>query len=341
MRNERYSRALNREAQNIPPIWMMRQAGRYHKHYQSLRKKYSFMELCKKPELAAEVALGPIQDFDFDLAILFSDILFPLEGLGMGLKYSDSKGPELNWYLSEDTIMNLSSEEEAISFLQFQAKALQYTRELLPPDKSLIGFIGGAWTLYCYAIEGKHSGNLINPKIPISLRDKFLQIIESLLIKNIAMQLENQAEVVMVFDTAAGALSPFEFEQIVIPFLQKLGNTFPGKVAYYAKDASEHCLKKVLRVKGLAGLGVDHRNYIPDILSWNRSGFTQGNFDQVLLFREKNDFLKSLKEYLSPIKELTPSDRKGWVCGLGHGVLPNTPEENVKLFVNTVREELA
>ncbi|MCB1160342.1 MAG: uroporphyrinogen decarboxylase, partial [Leptospiraceae bacterium] len=238
MRNERYSRALNREAQNIPPIWMMRQAGRYHKHYQSLRKKYSFMELCKKPELAAEVALGPIQDFDFDLAILFSDILFPLEGLGMGLKYSDSKGPELNWYLSEDTIMNLSSEEEAISFLQFQAKALQYTRELLPPDKSLIGFIGGAWTLYCYAIEGKHSGNLINPKIPISLRDKFLQIIESLLIKNIAMQLENQAEVVMVFDTAAGALSPFEFEQIVIPFLQKLGNTFPGKVAYYAKDAS-------------------------------------------------------------------------------------------------------
>ena len=87
MANERFTNAINYKEQNIPPIWMMRQAGRYHSHYQNLRAKYSFMELCKIPEIAAEVALGPVQDFDFDLAILFSDLLFPLEGLGMGLKF--------------------------------------------------------------------------------------------------------------------------------------------------------------------------------------------------------------------------------------------------------------
>ena len=97
MANEKFQNALQAQVQDCPPIWLMRQAGRYHNHYQKLRQKHSFMELCKIPELAAEVTLGPIEDFDFDAAILFSDLLFPLEGLGMGLRYSDAKGPELGW----------------------------------------------------------------------------------------------------------------------------------------------------------------------------------------------------------------------------------------------------
>src|SRR3954471_11146964 len=108
MANARFQNALSRVPQAIPPIWLMRQAGRYHKHYQTLRAKHSFMDLCKQPELAAEVALGPVLDFRFDAAILFSDLLFPLEGLGLGLKYTDH-GPQLEWKLNENTISRLRS----------------------------------------------------------------------------------------------------------------------------------------------------------------------------------------------------------------------------------------
>src|SRR5437762_5753805 len=124
----------------------MRQAGRYHRHYQGLRAKHSFMDLCKQPELAAEVALGPVLDFDFDTAILFSDLLFPLEAMGMGLEYTD-QGPRLGWKLSRATLSRLRSIEEAWPNLLFQGEALRATRSLLPDDRSLIGFVGGPWTL--------------------------------------------------------------------------------------------------------------------------------------------------------------------------------------------------
>src|SRR5438270_13960784 len=161
--NARFQNALARRAQATPPIWLMRQAGRYHKHYQALRAKYSFMDLCKRPELAAEVALGPVLDFDFDAAILFSDLLFPLEALGMGLEYTD-QGPELGWRLNEKNIAQLRSIEEAWPSLLFQGEALRATRERLPNGRSLIGFVGGPWTLFAYAVEGSHSGTLAASK---------------------------------------------------------------------------------------------------------------------------------------------------------------------------------
>src|SRR6058998_1484999 len=130
----RFQNALARRAQPTPPIWLMRQAGRYHRLYQALRKKHSFMELCKEPDLAAEVALGPVLDFDFDAAILFSDLLFPLEALGMGLRYADH-GPELGWRLDRQTIPQLREVEEAWPNLLFQGQALRATRARLPADR--------------------------------------------------------------------------------------------------------------------------------------------------------------------------------------------------------------
>src|SRR5437773_9007965 len=133
----RFQNALARRSQSTPPIWLIRQAGRYHKHYQALREKYSFMDLCKRPELAAEVALGPVLDFDFDAAILFSDLLFPLEALGMGLEYTD-RGPQLGWNLNEETLAQLCDVEEAWPRLLFQRDAVRITRSLLPANKTLI-----------------------------------------------------------------------------------------------------------------------------------------------------------------------------------------------------------
>src|ERR1700756_4446417 len=120
--NVRFQNALKRVPQATPPIWLMRQAGRYHKHYQALRRRHSFMDLCKRPDLAAQVALGPVIDFDFDAAILFSDLLFPLEALGMGLEYTDH-GPQLGWQLNRDTAGGLRDVEDAWPHLLFQGDA--------------------------------------------------------------------------------------------------------------------------------------------------------------------------------------------------------------------------
>ena len=175
--NPRFQNALKRQPQDIPPVWLMRQAGRYHSHYQKLRSKHSFVELCKVPELAAETAMGPIREFDFDAAILFSDLLFPLEALGMGLTYDPA--PALGFQLNEETVTRLKNWTEACPALAFQGEAMKATRAVLPSDKSLVGFVGGPWTLFVYAVEGSHKGALTKSKQLLS--SLFPRFAESLL----------------------------------------------------------------------------------------------------------------------------------------------------------------
>lgn len=338
--NSLFQNALSRTPQKTPPIWFMRQAGRYHQHYQNLRAKHSFMELCKQPELAAQVALGPVAEFDFDVSILFSDILFPLEALGMGLDYTDH-GPQLAFKLSHETIENLGEVAPAIEFMKFQKQAMQATREVLPKHKSLIGFVGGFWTLFVYATEGSHAGSLIHSKKQIHLFPQFLEKMYPLIKENIRLQFEGGAEVVMVFDTAAGEVSPMFFQEWILPVLSKLSHEFPGKIGYYSKGTQPVFFNDHFKSLPWAGQGFDHRCFIPDCFQIQNKGFVQGNFDQSLLFMDESDFKKSLHTFLAPMKELSLEQRAGWVCGLGHGVLPKTPEKNVKHFVETVREVLS
>jgi len=337
MANKRFENALNRVPQKIPPVWMMRQAGRYHSHYQNLRASHSFMELCKVPELASEVALGPIEDFDFDVSIMFSDLLFPLEGLGMGLQYTE-KGPRLDWYLETNKLTQLKPIDEALENLKFQKDVLKLTREKLPADKSLIGFVGGPWTLYVYAVEGSHAGSLIKSKTQPDLFKNFCELLVPLLIKNIELQLGGGAEVVMIFDTAAGEVSPQFYETWIVPQLQKISSHFPKQVAYYSKGTTPAHYSGGLRNSAWAGFGYDHRFELTEVLKNTRTGFVQGNFDQALLFTPVARFESVLKKYLEKFSELSAEQRAGWVCGLGHGVLPSTPEENVKSFVRIIRE---
>ncbi|PJZ70747.1 uroporphyrinogen decarboxylase [Leptospira perolatii] len=337
MHNERFGNALALKKQSIPPIWMMRQAGRYHSHYQNLRKKYSFEELCKVPELSAEVAFGPVDDFGFDAAILFSDILFPLEALGMGLRFGED-GPRLGWHLEHPgDLARFHILEEAVDFLKFQKEAMQLTRKKIPSDRSLIGFIGGPWTLFCYANLGKHDGNLVQPKVASLLREGFYKKLVPLLKENIRLQLEGGAEIVMIFDTAGGDASPSFFKDFILPPVRELIKTFPGKIGYYAKALPKGSLELLTSVEGLLGFGLDHRWELPQFLG-NGKHFVQGNFDQAMLFLEPAEFRHYLLKWLHPFLELSPERRTGWICGLGHGVLPKTPEENVRTFVETVRE---
>jgi uroporphyrinogen decarboxylase len=336
MSNQKFTNALKRIPQDCPPIWFMRQAGRYHDHYQELKKKYTFEQLCKNPELAAQTALGPIEDFDFDVSILFSDILFPLEALGMNLKYNP--GPQLTPLLSDlDSLKTFKPFEEASQFLNFQSQAVQYTRELLPDNKSLIGFIGGPWTLFTYALEGVHKGHMINSKRNEELYHGFCEQMLPLLDFCINEQLKSGAEIVMIFDTSAGELSASEFKQFVYPALEYLSGKHQNKVAYYGKGTTRD---QIIHLKNLslAGMGYDHRFNLATVLAETTKGFVQGNFDQALLFCEPHQFERKLQEYLRPLQQLTKEERSGWVCGLGHGVLPKTPQINVKRFVKKIRE---
>ncbi len=222
-----FQRALAGEPQRVPPIWLMRQAGRYHRPYQELRKQHGFEELCRVPELAAEVAMGPIRDFDFDAAILFSDLLFPLEALGMSLSY-DEGPPKLDGPLDRDRIARFRSAEEAAARLQFQADAVALTRRRLSPEKGLIGFVGGPWTLFVYAMEGSHAGAMRIAKSSWQLYRDFAERMVPVLRTCIARQLAAGADVVMMLDTAAGELPPSFFHREVVPDLTQPGGGVRG-----------------------------------------------------------------------------------------------------------------
>lgn len=338
--NKRFQNALTRTHQATPPVWMMRQAGRYHQHYQKLRAQHSFLELCKNTELATEVTMGPIMDFDFDVAILFSDLLFPLEAMGLGLEYAP--GPILKNRLTAENFAKIQNEippSRAFNGLKFQGEAMAQIRERLPSEKSLIGFVGGPWTLFTYAVENEHKGALTQSKVQTKLFNDFSAYIVSLLKLNIEDQLQNGAEVVMIFDTSAGELSPVDFDIKVRPAIQELAKTFHGRIGYYAKGVQPaHYENEFWRSGSLAGQGYDHRFALTDCLKSSRSGFVQGNFDQSLLFLPESEFEVTLSNYLEKAAQLSVAERAGWVCGLGHGVLPGTPEKNVRRFVQKVRE---
>jgi uroporphyrinogen decarboxylase len=335
--NTLFQRALRREILEVPPVWMMRQAGRYHQHYQSLRKKHSFMDLCKKADLAAEVAMGPIREFDFDAAILFSDLLFPLETLGMPLTYDP--GPKLGWNLSEEKqLLSLKSVDAALKGLHFQAEALAETRKVLPSSKSLIGFVGGPWTLFVYAVEGSHKGGLKKSMGLSTLYAKYAEIMLPLLKKNIELQLDAGAEIVMIFDTAAGDVTAeFFAKYLKSDLLNLLNSSQEKKIGYYMRGGTtDHY--DLLSDSQAAGFGYEHSFDIKERILNAKSGFVQGNFNQEFLTLDTESFQREFDKWLSPLLTLPKESRAGWVAGLGHGITPLAKESNVKLFVQNMRK---
>ena len=333
MYNQRFLNAIKLKEQNIPPIWFMRQAGRYHSHYQKLKEKYSFEQLCKNPELAAEVAVGPVNEFDFDLAILFSDILFILEGLGMDLTFNP--GPIMGQKLDKNNYKKFQDTEKAINFLEFQKKALQITREKLPKDKSLIGFVGGPWTVLNYALGKDNRINLEKDSFTFSF---FKETFIPLLIQNIKLQIDGGAEIVMILDSGLQNMDTKNFEKYYTLFLKDLSRNYSDNIAYYARGVSEIEFSKLCNLN-FAGLGCDSSINIKNCLKKNKYKFFQGNFDQNKMLLEKEDLKKELDIYCKDFLSLTLEERAGWICGLGHGINKNTSEKNVHFFIETIRKQ--
>ncbi len=336
-----FQRALAGEPQPVPPIWLMRQAGRYHRPYQALRSRHRFEDLCRIPELAADVALGPVLDFDFDAAILFSDLLFPLEAFGMALSYAEGP-PTLDGPIDWQRIERFTELPEAAARMQFQADAIRHTRALLPSEKGLIGFVGGPWTLFAYAMEGSHAGAMRVAKSSWSLYREFAARMTPLLRTLIERQLAAGADVVMILDTAAGELPPSYFHRAIAADLTQLAFAAPRRVGYYTKGAHPAHYSGAMAAAPWAGIGVDSRCDLAAVLSApSRAGFVQGNFDPAWLFLPEPELGAALGEFLDPVAALTAVERRGWICGLGHGVLPGTPESAVRTFVDTVRQRFA
>jgi uroporphyrinogen decarboxylase len=325
------------------PVWFMRQAGRYHSHYQGIKKNSDFMTMCKNPELACEVTLGPIEDFKFNAAILFSDLLFPLELLGMGLSYQ-SGPPTLEWHLEEKSdLKKLKLIQDTRKFFGFQGEACKLIRSNLPKNVSLLGFVGAPFTLYTYAVEGSHSGNLVSAKKGLydGRFDAFCEILIPELVQEMIIQAENGAEAVALFDTAAGELSPQDFKELIVPKLNEVLKLFKEKspqtkVIYYSKHTQSHHIKS-LNLDYIDVIGVDWRCDLIEIQKILPSRlYVQGNFDPSWLHLPWEHLEKKAKTYINDLRERGLNFNK-WIAGLGHGVLIQTPEENVKKLVQLIQ----
>ena len=329
MANKFFENSLNRISQPTPPIWFMRQAGRYHSHYNKLKEKYTFEQLCKNPELASEVACGPIQEFDFDVAILFSDILFPLEGLGLPLKFNP--GPIFGEFIRQDNYQQYANIDKAIEHMEFQRNAITSTREKLPKNKSLIGFVGGLWTLLCFALNKKNQSFHIEDFHFVFMKETLLPLIK----RNIQLQLDAGAEIIMIFDSSLGQLSFQLHKSQYISFIKDLAETFPNQLGYYCRGKSKIEIE-LLFPFSFAGLGIDHQIDIANFLSNYDNGFIQGNFDETKMLMDKESLSKEIHAYCDHIE--SSNTTKGWICGLGHGINKKTPEENVHLFIDIIRK---
>lgn len=320
--NEIFTNAINRVEQSCPPIWMMRQAGRYQSSYMELKETYNFMQMCKLPQIAAKVAMLPINEFDFDVAILFSDILWHVEGLGLPLTFDP--GPKFEFNLSEENYRNHMCLETAVEHINFQKTALEATRALLPKSKSLIGFVGGPWSVLNYAL-GEN-------KVSADFKTMYLDdVIIPLMARSIRAQKLAGAEVVMIFDSGLHNMSKIYYENKYLPMMEQLASI--GKVGYYTRDLPNGSLPKVKKMEW-AGIGIDSTQDLVKTLKTHTNGFVQGNFDEKHMLLDTKLYHYELDKWIESMEDV---DTTGWVCGLGHGIHKTTPTDNVKHFINKVR----
>jgi uroporphyrinogen decarboxylase len=342
--NDTFLKACRGEEVSHTPIWIMRQAGRYLSEYQKIRKKVDFLTLCKTPELAAEVTIQPIDILGVDAAILFSDILIPLEAMGMKLEFHEKRGPVFEAPIrDEEAVAGLEVPEpdEVVGFVMDTIKILRRElRERVP----LIGFSGAPLTLATYMIEGGTSKNFLHTKQMIFQRPDLYGVLMKKVTGMTTAYLKSQiragAQAVQIFDTWAGILSPRDFVDFALRYVQEIiselkewmsgqeGENVP--VIYFVGQCSG--LLEEIRNSGADVIGVDWR--IDMDLAIKRAGADysyQGNLDPCALFLPVNRIEERVKDILG-----RASSARGHIFNLGHGVLPETPVEHVIALVEAV-----
>jgi len=333
-----FLRACRRQDTSYTPIWLMRQAGRYLKEYRALRKKYSFLDMCKHPELAAQVTLQPIEKFKLDAAIIFSDILIPLEPMGVEFEFAKGEGPVFHHPLREkkdvERLRVFDPEKEISSLME----AIRIVRKELEGRVPLIGFSGAPFTLASYIIEGGHSKNYVLTK-GLMYQDRptwdaLMEKISEVLIRYLNAQTQSGVQALQIFDSWVGCLSPGDYEEYVLPYSRKVIEGVSKSVPLIHFATSNSTLLELMKRAGGDVIGLDWRMDIGE--AWARLGYDvaiQGNLDPVILLGPVDLIERNVKKILDRV-----GGRPGHIFNLGHGILPNTPPDHVATLVDIVHE---
>ncbi|MFQ5900362.1 MAG: uroporphyrinogen decarboxylase [Thermodesulfobacteriota bacterium] len=334
-----FIKACWRKPVDYTPVWLMRQAGRYMKEYRAIKEKHSFLTMCKTPELAAEITMQPINKIGVDAAIIFADILLPLEGMGIGFEFTKNDGPVIKNPIRNraniESIKIITPEED----LSYVMEALKLVRKEVDGKVPLIGFSGAPFTLASYMIEAAHSRNYIlvksmmynDPSSWHLLMEKTSRVITLYLKAQIAAG----AQAVQLFDSWVGCLSPGDYKEFVLPHSKSVIDGLKGEgvpVIHFGTDSST--LLELMREAGGDVIGVDWRIGLDD--GWKKIGYDkaiQGNLDPVALFSSPERIEELVKSILDQA-----GDRAGHIFNLGHGILPKTPVENVIAMVEAVHK---
>lgn len=337
IRNDLLLKTLRKETVPRPPVWMMRQAGRYLPEYMKLRDKYDFFTRVQTPELATEITLQPISRVGVDAAIIFSDILVIPQAMGMTVLLEEGKGPHLPQVIKNEADVDRLRVYEAEFELDYVYKALALTSRELNGEIPLIGFAGAPFTILCYMVEGKGSKTWDKAKAFCfsnpTLAKQLLQKITDVTIKYLRKQVEAGANVVQVFDSWSGSLSPEDFSIFAQPFLLQIASAlrdicpvilFPKGSWYALGDlAKSHA----------AGIGLDWT--VSPHIARKLTGDSitlQGNFDPAKLL------LPPSQIKIEVHKMIDGFGVQQYIANLGHGITPNVPVENAIAFVEAVKE---
>jgi len=336
--NSRFVRACRSEPVDVTPVWLMRQAGRYMAEYRAVRKRHSILEICKTPEIAAEVTITAAEKLDVDAAIIFADLLLPLEVMGLPFHFAAGEGPVIERPLRTrrdiDALITDRSAE-----LGYVAESVRRVARHFGDTLPVIGFCGAPFTLASYMIEGGGSRSYIHTKkmmyTETAAWETLMRKLVEVLSAYAAEQATAGADALQIFDSWVGCLSVEDYRRYVLPFskdlVQRLRKT-KAPIIYFGTDTAT--LLPSMKETGAEVVGVDWR--VPLDQAWrslNFAGGVQGNLDPVLLFAGQ----KELRERTDAILRQA-GGRPGHIFNLGHGILPETPVENVRALVNFVRE---
>ncbi len=333
-----FLKACRREPTDVTPIWLMRQAGRYMPEYREVRARVSFLELCKDPALATEVTVTAAERLEVDAAILFADILLILEPLGFDLEFAKGEGPVIHNPIREAADVDRVRPMADASPLGYVMDAVAMIRAALRPETPLIGFAGAPFTLACYAIEGGGSRHYAKAKTFMYRDPGAWDALMARLVDATAHYLNAQAaagaQVLQIFDSWVGSLGPDAYQRFVQPHMRRLiASLAPGTpVIHFGTDTST--LLELQRDAGGDVIGLDWRVNLDE--AWARLGpgvAVQGNLDPITLFAP----IPELKRQASRILDQA-AGRPGHIFNLGHGIMPDTPVDNVRTLIQHVHE---
>lgn len=337
--NDRFLRACRREPVDRPPVWMMRQAGRYLPQYRAVRKKADFLTMCHTPELATEVTLQPVDLLGVDAAIIFSDILVIPDAMGMDLSVDEGVGPQFSDPVRSLADLKRLHDVEPEEGLKYHLDALRLTRKELSGRVPLIGFAGSPWTLFAYMTEGKGTKSFSVAKRALFADPVFSHTLLERLADNVGRFLVAQAaagaQALQIFDSWSGSLAPREYREFALPYMARaahIAKTAGVPVICFAPGAG-WALGEIADATGCDVLGVDWHTdaaWARGVADATTRGL-QGNLDPTALYASIPEIQSRTEAMLAAI------DGPGYIANLGHGILPDIPVEHARAFIETVQ----